>query len=161
VTTMTAVLYLVRHAKAGTRRDWFGDDRLRPLTKSGLAQAEAIADRLEPLGPALLVSSPYRRCVQTLEPLAARTGLPIEIDLAWSEGAEFESALGHLTTLRDRTVMSSHGDVIPELISALERRGMVIKGEPSWRKGAIWVIHREVDGREDGFSSAEAWPPPV
>ena len=158
---MGAVLYLVRHAKAGTRRDWFGDDRLRPLTKSGIAQAEALADRLEPLHPARLISSPYRRCVQTLEPLASRTGLTVEIDLAWSEGAEFESALQHLTTLGDRTVMSSHGDVIPELISALERRGMAIKGEPSWRKGAVWVIHREVDGREDGFSSAEAWPPPL
>ena len=158
---MSAVLYLVRHAKAGTRRDWFGDDRLRPLTKSGIAQAEALADLLEPLPPTRLVSSPYRRCVQTLEPLATRTGLTIEIDLVWSEGAEFESALERLTTLGDRTVMSSHGDVIPELISALERRGMAIKGEPSWRKGAVWVIHREVDGREDGFSSAEAWPPPL
>jgi 8-oxo-dGTP diphosphatase len=156
-----AVLYLVRHAKAGTRRDWFGDDRLRPLTKSGVAQAEAIADRLELLPPSRLISSPYRRCVQTLEPLAARIGLPIETDLVWSEGAEFESALQKLTRLEDRTVMSSHGDVIPELISALERRGMAIKGEPSWRKGAVWVLNREVDGREDGFSSAEAWPPPL
>ena len=158
---MTAVLYLVRHAKAGSPRDWFGDDRLRPLTKSGRVQAEAIAECLVAHQPSRLISSPYLRCVQTLEPIAASTGLPIETATALSEGSEFEAALGMLMTVDDRAVLSSHGDVIPELISALERRGMVIKGEPSWRKGAIWVIQREVDGREDGFSSAEAWPPPA
>ena len=65
-----------------------------------------------------------------------------------------------LTTVDDRAVLCSHGDVIPELISALERRGMVIKGEPNWRKGAIWVLSRAVEKREDGFTTAEAWPPP-
>ena len=37
------MLYLVRHAKAGSRHDFHGNDRLRPLSKAGHRQAEALA----------------------------------------------------------------------------------------------------------------------
>ncbi len=40
-------VYVVRHAKAGDREEWKGDDRQRPLTKSGVRQAEALAKLLE------------------------------------------------------------------------------------------------------------------
>ena len=33
-----AVVYLVRHAKAGERTTWEGDDRMRPLTKREWAE---------------------------------------------------------------------------------------------------------------------------
>ena len=36
-------LFLVRHAKAGNRSEWQGDDHIRPLTPKGWRQAEAIA----------------------------------------------------------------------------------------------------------------------
>ena len=36
-------LYLVRHAKAGSRHDFDGSDRDRPLTNSGRRQASALA----------------------------------------------------------------------------------------------------------------------
>ena len=39
-------IFVVRHAKAGSRDSWDGDDLLRPLTKAGRRQAEAVADRL-------------------------------------------------------------------------------------------------------------------
>ena len=38
---MTMALYLVRHAKAASRREWTSDDRDRPLTESGTMQADA------------------------------------------------------------------------------------------------------------------------
>jgi broad specificity phosphatase PhoE len=69
---MTTV-YLVRHAEAG-----WSPDEMRPLTAQGREQAGAVADALVPLGPDAIYSSPYTRARQTVEPLAARIGLPIE-----------------------------------------------------------------------------------
>src|SRR3954469_967625 len=63
-------LLLVRHAKAGNRKSWDGVDRLRPLTDAGWAQGTALLDLLGESRPVRLLSSPYVRCVQTLEPLA-------------------------------------------------------------------------------------------
>ena len=39
-------IYLVRHAKAGERRMWTGDDLDRPLSKAGWKQANALGKRL-------------------------------------------------------------------------------------------------------------------
>ena len=68
------MLYLVRHAKAGGRQEWRGDDRLRPLSKEGRRQADSLARRLARLTTGDLLSSPYLRCVQTVEPLASVVG---------------------------------------------------------------------------------------
>jgi 8-oxo-dGTP diphosphatase len=157
---MTLALYLVRHAKAASRRDWIGDDRDRPLTESGTMQADALGERLGRVHPSRLVSSPFVRCVQTLEPLALRLGLPVETEDALGEGAELAQVVKILMAVPDRTVLCSHGDVIPDVIGTLERRGMMIEGEPNWRKGSVWVLERDDSGRDDAFSRAVAWPPP-
>mgnify|MGYP000349545033 CR=1 FL=1 len=67
------MLFLVRHAKAGSRSQWVGDDRLRPLSNKGRTQSEVLADRLAPVATGMLVSSPYLRCIETLQPLARYT----------------------------------------------------------------------------------------
>ena len=74
-------LYLVRHAHAGSRSSWEGRDLHRPLSKKGRRQADAIADLLAEAGIERLLSSPARRCVQTLEPLAAQSGTKLRLDL--------------------------------------------------------------------------------
>jgi 8-oxo-dGTP diphosphatase len=151
------MLYLVRHAKAGSRSTWEGDDRDRPLTDAGRRQAEGLADRLASLATGLLVSSPYLRCRQTLDPLAARLGRRIGSDERLAEEQGFEGALELLGTLPDGSVLCSHGDVIPDTIAALERRGTTIAGTPDWRKGSVWLLLR--DGAA-GVTRAAAWPPP-
>jgi len=149
-------LFLVRHAKAGSRSERDGADRDRPLTNKGRAQADVLADRLAPHAPSRVLSSPYVRCVQSVEPLAARCGLDVEVTEVLSEGADFEPALELLAALPDRSVLCSHGDLIPEVIEALLRRGADLVGQPEWRKGSVWVLER--DGAE--ISRMEAWPPP-
>lgn len=150
-------LYLVRHAKAGSRSDWRGDDIDRPLSKSGWRQAEAIADRLAKRPIAALVTSPYVRCRQTLEPLAARVERAIVTDHRLSEGAAFEGVLDLLAELADGAVLCSHGDVVPDTMIALERRGCILTGPPDWRKATVWVLDRERDGT---ISRAKVWSPP-
>ena len=71
---------LVRHAKAHSRDRWWGKpDRKRPLTDSGHDQARDLARAILAAGPVdALWSSPFVRCVQTLEPLATKAALPVQ-----------------------------------------------------------------------------------
>ncbi len=150
-------LYVVRHAKAGERRGWNDEDHLRPLSTAGAKQARLLAERLAGEGPTTLVSSPYVRCVQTLDPLAERLGVPVGIDERITEGVEFEQSLELLEELPDGSVLCSHGDVIPALLDALIRRGLEVRSTPDWRKASTWVIKRTKSGR---YTTARVWPPP-
>ena len=138
-------LYLVRHAKAGNRSKWVGPDELRPLTKSGREQADRFAGELADEPVTRILSSPYVRCVQTVEPLARKRGVEVESVGALAEAGPFEPVLGLLTGLPDFSVLCSHGDLIPDTLSALTRRGMTVVGEPDFRKGSWWALYREGD----------------
>ena len=95
-----------------------------------------------------LYSSPYVRCMQTLEPLGAPLGLEVVADERLAEEAPFEATLELLAEAGDGAVLCSHGDVIPELIGALVRRGTELTTPPDWRKAAIWVLDTpDADGR--------------
>jgi 8-oxo-dGTP diphosphatase len=71
-------LLVIRHARAGKRTEWVGDDRLRPLDKRGTKQARALVGALAPFEIVRVLSSPYDRCVQTVEPLAGSRGVFVE-----------------------------------------------------------------------------------
>jgi 8-oxo-dGTP diphosphatase len=155
-------IYFVRHAKAGHGATWSGPgpDSERPLSKPGRRQARELGTRLGEVGATMLVSSPSLRCVQTLEPLAERTGLPIGIDDRLDEGAPYEPVLellAELAELADGAVLCSHGDVIPETIDALVRRGLDVRSPADWRKASVWVLERDKHG---SFTRAVAWGPP-
>ena len=152
------MLYLVRHAKAGSRHDFAGDDRLRPLNSQGRLQARALADALAAAGARSLISSPYLRCIQTLDPTATLIGSKVMTHECLSEGRSYVEVLELLESLPDGAVACSHGDVIPETIAALERRGCEFTSPPDWRKATVWVLGR---GRDGEITTASVWPPPV
>ncbi len=149
-------IYLVRHAKAGKRSEWHDEDDLRPLSDTGWKQAELLAESLFKLKVTKLISSPATRCFQTLEPLAKKAKLQVEIDKRLYENGDVADMLEIAEEVEDSTVLSSHGDMIPELIKTLERRGMKIESKPDWRKASIWVVERT----NRGFKSAFALAPP-
>ena len=155
------MLYLVRHAKAGSRSAFIGDDRLRSLSEPGRRQAKALAKRLAPTlkdaGITTLYASPYIRCLETLQPLAKAIGGFVEADERLAEGGSYIAVLDMLWSLPDGTAMCSHGDVIPETMAALERRGCAFTSPPDWRKASVWALERNKQGE---IVSAESWPPP-
>jgi 8-oxo-dGTP diphosphatase len=151
------VIYLVRHAKAGERRVWDSDDEARPLSKHGWKQSEAIAKRLAAKSATSLYSSPYVRCMQTLEPLGERLGVEVRAEQRLSEGEPFEPVLELLTEVPTGAVLCSHGDIVPDVIQALTRRGMEVQSPPDWRKGSIWVLKR----KGDRITKGRVWPPPT
>ncbi len=150
-------VYLVRHGRAGARDKWRGEDELRPLSKAGRRQAEALARAFRGVELERVISSPYVRCVQTVRPLALDHGLPVETSAALVEGASLEEALVLIADVADtRTVLCSHGDVIPAVVLHLADRGTALLGDRDWKKGSTWALERK-DGH---FSSATYWPPP-
>lgn len=134
-------LYIVRHADAGDRAAWTGDDRRRPLSAAGRGQAEAIALAFadEPLDR--IVSSPARRCLDTVEPLAELRGVLVEEDDALAEGAPFDRIDALLTRLSDTPVLlCSHGDVIGAIVTTVRRRGVPLGSSARWPKGSTWIL---------------------
>jgi 8-oxo-(d)GTP phosphatase len=107
-------LLVVRHAAAGDRDEWAGDDARRPLDERGRRQAEALVQHLAPFEVERIVSSPFDRCVQTVEPLAAARGLAVEAVDELAEGRGSEQVRSFLLGLRgSATVVCGHG---PELV---------------------------------------------
>ena len=115
---------LLRHAAAGDRARWRGDDRLRPLDERGRAQALALRDILRARDVRRGVSSPYIRCLQTLEPL----GLEIVPDERLAEGAQLEGTLQLLRELTagDDAVACTHGDVIEAVLGRSLKKGAAV-----------------------------------
>ncbi|MCB0962060.1 MAG: histidine phosphatase family protein [Acidimicrobiales bacterium] len=132
-------LFLIRHAHAGSRSDWTGDDALRPLSARGEGQARAIAAQLADAGIDLLWSSPYVRCRQTLEPLAEKLGLEVLDSEPFAEGGAGPVALDaalEAAAAGRRLAVCSHGDVLPAVATAAERRGAELVGGASLKKAA-------------------------
>jgi phosphohistidine phosphatase SixA len=111
---------LVRHGSAGDRADWDGDDRIRPLDQRGRKQAAALVELLRPLGINRVLSSPYARCSETVEPLAAALGLAVEYDDRLAEGA---GTAARELLAEDGVVACTHGDVIEELLGHGLKKG--------------------------------------
>jgi broad specificity phosphatase PhoE len=141
-------LYLVRHAKAGSRRDWGGPDPERPLSGKGRRQAEGIVDLLADRPVRRVLSSPYVRCVQTVEPLADKLGLPVEDAPALGEDASLTEAVALLRHLAGTTaVLCTHGDLIPPILDTLAADdGLPLPPDYPFAKGSIWELE-VVNGR--------------
>lgn len=145
-----SVAYVVRHAKAGDRAEWTGDDRMRPLSKPGQRQAEALAEMLEREPIDKILSSGYLRCMQTVEPLAKRRKLPVEPVKELEEGAGGESILRLMQKSHGRNViLCTHGDVVEELLERLIAQGIVQRARANMEKGSTWVLE-EKDGKVTG-----------
>ena len=153
-------VWLVRHAAAGDRSAWKGDDRKRPITKKGQRQSEAIADALIAHDIDAVYSSPYLRCRQTVDPLATRVGLQVEDSDLLAEGARESETLEWLRSMGGRHVVAcSHGDVIPGVIRRLDALGVPLysaDGVFDVKKGSIWTLALE----GDRVTSATYTPPP-
>ncbi len=83
MSSVPVTLRLVRHgrASAGWDRDPDPD-----LDDTGWTQAHRLADRIAPLGPLAVVTSPLQRCRSTAQPL----------EMVWGTTAEVESGIAEI-----------------------------------------------------------------
>ena len=117
------IVYLVRHATAGHRASWEGDDQLRPLDERGRRQAEGLVELFARRDLERIVSSPASRCVETVVPLANARGMAVERSEALAEGAGREAALELFHTAGAPLVASVHGDMVEELTGEGAKKG--------------------------------------
>lgn len=144
------MLYIARHAWAGHYGDpppadgaW-RDDSERPLTAEGVERYRRVCTALAERGfaPQRVATSPYTRCVQTAELIAAAVGEPpVERLEALAPGAE----LDHLLSWTDRFAGESvawvgHNPDVERLTAA-----MIGDGHAAVRfaKGSIAAIRFE------------------
>ena len=116
-------LLVLRHGHAFPRKEWPGDDRLRPLAKDGRAQARALPPILAAYGAARVVTSPSKRCTQTVGRAVRRLSLPEDRDSALSEEssdpARVAPLLDGLLAARYGAVVCTHRPVLPVVLAGL------------------------------------------
>ena len=125
----TFALIALRHGKAMPHDQWDGPDHTRPLLHRGLEQSVSVAGGIAAYGPEKLISSPAVRCLSTIGPTAALTGLDIKAstsisqDSYVSDGARVEALVRKRLAKGRSAVLCSHGPVIPQIISAAASLG--------------------------------------
>jgi len=134
--------YLLRHAKAGSRERWTAPDAERPLSHSGKVQAAALYAVLGP-GVTSIRSSPYVRCMETVEPLATALGLHVVEEPRLAEGEDPGWTLRQLAS-GGGSLLCTHGDVMAAVVCDLTEANVPLLGGMQWAKAATWVF--EVSG---------------
>jgi 8-oxo-dGTP diphosphatase len=147
----TVACVLLRHASAGRKGEWPGDDQLRPLDERGAADAAILAGLLACFGVRRVISSAAERCLGTVRPYAERAGVGIEVEPAFTipaeDGADCgDAARQRMTELLARPapmVICGHRENIPVLLGQARA---VLPGFPAddgWSppKAGFWVLH--------------------
>jgi phosphohistidine phosphatase SixA len=148
---------LIRHAHAGSRRDWRGPDSARRLSARGVKQAKSLVETVAGYAPQRIVSSPAVRCFQTVAPLGKAFDVAVKKDEVLAEGAGL-SALALVRQVgSEKIALCTHGDVIAEILVALaDEDHLDLGSRPRQAKGSVWVLENE----GSRFVKASYLPPP-
>lgn len=153
----TGTIHFVRHGAAGDRDKWSKEDRVRPLTKKGRRQAASLAENLKSRQIERIFSSPFLRCIETVQPLADAIGAKVEVVEALAEGPDVDAAYQLIHEIAGtNAVLCSHGDVIPATINRLMWLGLTLHSPFYCSKGSVWEIAID-QGR---YADAVYVPPP-
>ncbi|HEY1919646.1 MAG TPA: NUDIX domain-containing protein [Streptosporangiaceae bacterium] len=143
----TVPCILLRHASAGRKNAWPGDDRLRPLDERGHAEAQELAQLLACFAPQRVISSATERCLATVRPYAEQIGAAIEAEPTFTVGQRPEKAVrACMTELIARPspmVICGHRENLPvllgEALTDLNDHEPIDEWSPP--KGGFWVLH--------------------
>jgi phosphohistidine phosphatase SixA len=125
-------MLLLRHASAGNRLESPILDPLRPLDRVGRGQARQLPEALASYAIDRIVSSPQRRCVETVRPLAEARGLEIETRDELVPDARLEDIRALLDGLPAESLVCTHREVIERLFC----------GAVACEKGGSWALER-------------------
>ena len=141
---------VVRHASAGERSSWAGDDRERPLDAIGDEQSEALVPLLAAYGIQRVLSADVLRCLETIGPYAGEARLTVESEPLLSEtgyAQQPDLAAERLISLLSShvpSVVCSQGKTIPGLIqAACVSLGAKPPEDPTLRKAGLFVLHMQ------------------
>lgn len=166
----TFPVVVLRHAKARSRDGWEKPDSDRPLTGRGKAQAKALIGPLTAFGVRKVISSPAKRCLQTVKPFATAADRTIAKDVrisqdAWEEGdADARTVIGKRVRARTPAVLCSHGPVLPDILSELALatgtlRGSYLGSASTLEPGSFSVVHLSASNPGSGIVTIETHSP--
>jgi phosphohistidine phosphatase SixA len=116
---LATVVIVVRHAEAGETRgqDSEGNSPDPGLSEIGLERSKALAELLADSGVTHLFATEHRRTQDTLQPLAERFGLVVEI----IPGGESAAQIERLRELPERSVavVAGHSNTVPAIVRGL------------------------------------------
>lgn len=166
----TFAIVVLRHGKAMPHEQWDGPDHTRPLLHRGLEQSRSVAGGIAAFGPSTLVTSTAARCVSTIAPTAALTGLEVKQSRSISQVAYASDAVRVRRQVEKRldrrtsAVLCSHGPVIPQIISAVaELSGAPLTPElrrsAALSTGEYAVLHVSRDSQQPRLVAIETHSP--
>lgn len=166
----TFAVTLLRHAKAKPRGEKFPVDRLRPLTKTGVNQAETLVRILNCFKPKRIYSSTAIRCLDTIAPLVEAKKKRVRVKEAlsqdfWDAGdlTDTRKLIRKVLKKRRSVVLCSHRPVLPDLARELAFQSGSIPGEYLDEASALppagfSVFHFSKTHPEAGILSVETYP---
>jgi len=142
----TSAVLLVRNARAVPDGRWEGARGDRPLDTGGRDQAESLRRALPAFGPSRLLSAGEVRFADTMRPLGAELGLPVETEPALGEeeySAHPRRGLARILELAGAggiSAVCAPGSVIRHLLVSLaEDAGLDVREYPAV-KGSVWAL---------------------
>lgn len=152
----TRALIVLRHAKATPRSEWSKGEKTRPLLPKGLAQAEQLVPQLACYGPKTLITSPWRRCKDTVLPYAKASKRRL---LERSQLSEYSAEKNPKKAKRliedifegsDSTLICTHRPALPKVLDAIAQFARVdlkpvIAEAATLDPGAFIVIRMSTD----------------
>jgi 8-oxo-dGTP diphosphatase len=168
--TSTFSLIALRHGKAEPRGGWDGSDASRPLTDRGVKQAAGDVPTLVAWRPKRIVTSDAVRCVATVAPLAAATGIQPHrthdiSQEAYEEGqGDVRSVVGKRIRAGKNAVLCSHGPVLPEILREIALAtgtmpGAYLNDAADLDTGGFSVVHLSSTNPASGIISIETYAP--
>lgn len=153
----TVPVILVRHTRAQKRSAWQGGDGsedTRPLTQTGEDRAKMISPVLGAYGVTRLVSSPWKRCVDTVAPYASDVKIGIDDAPELTEHAHEKAPKkvakfikNVLRKEREPIAISLHRPTLPTVMETLADytphaiMKQVPKSEPWLKTGEMIIAH--------------------
>src|SRR3954453_19106109 len=125
-------IIILRHARAGKKLSNRSKDFERALDRKGEAVARQLPELITGnLRPSAIVSSPFRRCLQTVEPLAEAIDLAVVEDDRFGPNSRAIARDAFADVAAD-SVVCTHGEVIVRLLGR----------QAQCAKGAFWIVER-------------------
>jgi 8-oxo-dGTP diphosphatase len=168
--TSTFALIALRHGKAAPRADWDGPDAARPLTERGVRQSASDVPTLLAWKPRRIITSDAVRCVATVAPLAAATGIKPQREHGISQDAyeegrgQVREVVGKRVRARKTAVLCSHGPVLPEILREIALAtgtmpGAYLNDAADLDTGGFSVVHLSATNPASGIVSIETYSP--
>jgi 8-oxo-dGTP diphosphatase len=166
----TKPLVVLRHAKAMPRAEWRGgktvDDGKRPLHDFGKQQAKDLVKPLAAFGVKRVVTSPWKRCRDTVKPFADKFKLAVVERSQLSElgnakrPSRTSNVIEDLLESNKATVVCSHRPSLPTILKSIAAAAPAdlkrdINAATTLRPGQMLVVQINRNGKKPRVVSVE------